>query len=287
MMALADQVCAKLLQVGGAYMDNVLVQHVGVHPENRFGGLLTSARVYVNLQKVRSRGWSASKLAGARAIEVKDGLEGEKQRQINVKIAAASDGMLPVPPANGATIRVLSVASSHTACSLRCINAGCKPPPGFDDVVDANGRLSKDKVIERHPSYADPLENGIRWTIITRATEAACPRIAEFLQEAGNEEHGTEQRQSKLETMMEIQSKAVHHEEVHGCVAWSRIAKQVPYRILRSFEYYCCLYVEASLLAASLLAKKKCANLRFVACELARSASSRACALAATSAREL
>ena len=204
---------------------------VGFHPDNRFGGGLDPTTVYEVLKAVAMRGWSWPKVAAARAFEVSDGGEGEKEREINRVVAEKSDGALPI--INPSDVQILAVGCTHNAASLRCVIGKGKPPAEFidhewfRDIVDADGHISRDKCLEKFPSYKAPLERGIRWAVVRREVAKAFPRLALFLQEAGNTEHGAEQHISNIDVMCDIHAKSLRNIALHKEPRWANIAKEV------------------------------------------------------------
>ena len=225
-MAEADAAMRKLTAQGLAYLFRPRAQGTGVHPDNRWESGLEPADVYEVIRKIMARGWSDAKVAGARAFEVATGEKGELQRNFNAKLCTGSNGAIPTIQKED--IQILTVSCSHNAASLRCIKFGGVPPcpDGFEDLVDASGALSEAKILEKYPSYANVLRDGLEFVVVRKEVEVVCPRFPLFLQEAGNAEHGGENKLTKLQAMLEIHSKALRDRDMHGAENWNRISKQ-------------------------------------------------------------
>ena len=65
-----------------------------------------------------------------------------------------------------------------------------------------------EKVIAASPAIAEALESGLQWTTIRKEVADAFPNLPTFLAECGNAGHNTEQRQTKLQTLMALHRKS-------------------------------------------------------------------------------
>ena len=83
------------------------------------------------------------------------------------------------------------------------------------------------RFVEKFPSYKAPLERGLRWAVVRREVAKAFPRLALFLQEAGNTEHGAEQHISKIDVMCDTHAKSLRNIALHKELRWASIAKEV------------------------------------------------------------
>ena len=230
MLAKADHIMSTLDAAGLAYFSTPSIESVAPHPDNRWGAGVDPADVYSLIQKIGVRGFSESKTSGARAFEVSTGEAGVQERKFVCDLAEKSNGS--IPEYKGADIHMLTVASSHNAAGLRCIKLGGKPckietteEKVYEDVLDEQGCLSEKKVVQKWPSYAGALAAGIRFHVIRREVAVHCPRLAGFLQEAGNQEHGAENTTTKLQAMFAIHKKAMQQGTLTP-ETWKSIAKQ-------------------------------------------------------------
>lgn len=57
------------------------------------------------------------------------------------------------------------------------------------------------------PPIQQALDEGLEWTFVRKEVVLAVPGIREFLSECGNASHGTEQRQTLIQTMLQCHSK--------------------------------------------------------------------------------
>ena len=226
-MANADHLTKQCIDDGCAYVDYFNIHRTGFHPDNRFTTGLLATGVWRVIQETAPRGWSDYKVELARAFEVANGPKGDGQRKTNVETAVSSDNMLPaIDPDN---LWILGVGCTHTGASLRCIDK-CAMPPAEDEfwenLKQPDGRLSKEMFLEKYPSYKAPLERGMKWTVFRKIVEEKCPRFPAYLQEAGNTEHGTEQRVSILALCFEAHRRGSQLDKGSGA-PWDVISKEL------------------------------------------------------------
>ncbi|CAK0908121.1 unnamed protein product [Prorocentrum cordatum] len=205
----ADKICSLLLEHGLAYRQHCDVAHVGVHSDNRGGVGVEVCNVHKVLLRVVRQGWSKVEVAAARCFEMPPGARGAAQWKFNQDLAVAPDGYL-APFSNEGQLRFLTVA-------------------GYGSLTDevetsAGNRVSRDKVLQLAPSFAEPLDHGIDFLCIKHQVESYCPELAGFLQVAGNSGHDTEQAPSKIATMLSIHKRAAAQQKLVGSVDWSRLA---------------------------------------------------------------
>ena len=81
-------------------------------------------------------------------------------------------------------------------CWLNCALLGAKCTKDTER-FRIDGYISKEKLIELVPGYAEPLRTGLNWLVFRWQLEAAVPRLARFLQSAGNKSHGVERKQTR------------------------------------------------------------------------------------------
>eukprot|EP00959_Pyramimonas_sp_CCMP1952_P282244 5899341-Pyramimonas_sp.AAC.1 len=58
------------------------------------------------------------------------------------------------------------------------------------DISDASGRISMARICERQPSFKEPLERGLRHSVISSLLVARCPELMKLLAQSGNAGHG-------------------------------------------------------------------------------------------------
>ena len=203
MMALADALCEELRRKNLAKVERRSNDSLLFHPSNRFGAGLEPVDVWNLLKETAPRGFSWHKVKLARACQILPGNLGSDQLETNRAVAKKSGGLLPEP---NSMASACAVACTHTVHTLKVIDHECKPPeddPFWTGLLREDGRLSKEKFLEKFPSYREPLEIGLSWFISNPEVELKCPRWAGFLQEAGNADHGVERRVTNLALCME------------------------------------------------------------------------------------
>ena len=184
MMSDADEICRKLRADDLGYDAWPRLSSVGFHPSNRFDTGLDTAHVFNLIEIIAPRGLSVTTVESkAKTFEVAAGAAGDEQREVNKNAAIASNGSLPM--INEADLQVLTVATSHTQAGFRCIEAGVRAPdnePGksfnWDEVCDQHHCISKEKFLDRYPSYAPVFAGkGIKVFVIKREVEEQCPKL--------------------------------------------------------------------------------------------------------------
>ena len=92
-------------------------------------------------------------------------------------------------------------------CWLNCALLGAKCTKDTER-FSIDGHISKEKLIELVPGYAEPLRTGLNWLVFRWQLEAAVPRLAKFLQSAGNKSHGVERKPTRMQRLFQLHSMA-------------------------------------------------------------------------------
>ena len=194
------------------------------------------------LQWIVRQGWSAEEVKGARAIEVAPGEVGQSQVQFNANLATASDGLLAPP---GFSTRALSVSCSHTNAGLRAIQNGCKSK--HQDLVNIGGCLSVAGIVDKSPGFEMPLKEGMEWLVFRSVVDLNVPGFASMMQESGNASHGVERTQTKVQTLLQIWSKAKQNIAMFNDPKWDDITRVIEYTrpLLQDQVRDMCTFVEA------------------------------------------
>ncbi|CAK0904006.1 unnamed protein product, partial [Prorocentrum cordatum] len=202
----AERIVKMLVSSGLAYVNRCQCVNVGTHNQNRDGTGLDVEKVHQLILLICNQGWVWEEVRNAWAFELPPGEEGDEQYRFNVALAESADGYL-APWTDKNMLRFLSVTSSHTIAGIRCVKCrfGSK---SLQDAISTDGRVSRDRVYDLAPSYLEPVDNGMDWTIIRHEVATACPLLPHFLQEPGNAGHGTQQLFSKIQTLLRIHSRA-------------------------------------------------------------------------------
>ena len=210
MSAKCDEFCAKLEEEGMAYHAPQWIHGVAAHADNRGGVGLEPTGVWKLIELHAPRGWSWNQVSAARAVEMPPGRDGDRHRAKNEEIARQSNGL--IPEVRGQELSIVALTKTHTSSTLRAIDRQSAPPkeiPFWRELVQEDGRLSKEKFLEKYPSYIDPVRNGLNWLVIKHEVMQDCPRFAEYVMEAGNLDHDTTTRETTFQLMNDCHRKLI------------------------------------------------------------------------------
>ncbi len=203
---------ATLLEIlhrkGFAYVEQVKPRFVGTMPCNIHYEMLDPLNVHVLLDLISGKGFDPSLPKGL-AQEIGPNDEGHAIRMKNCELVARSGGLLSKIDAE--ELRIGACGASHTTSMLRLVDAAVGetiPSVAGCERISHNGFVSKSRVLERCPSLAQPVADGILYTIIRWQICAECPLLMETLSEAQNAEHDTFRKETTWQTMLNIHGKA-------------------------------------------------------------------------------
>ncbi len=184
-------------------------------------GHLIPIDVHDLLLCICNSGWSWKECAGALASEIPASEMGQQWRAANQQLAEKSDGFLA--PYNPDLLEILTGRGSHTTAAVRAYKLGCK---GIHDEVCNEGMISKHKILDKEPSMAEPLEKGMKYTVIKKEIVVACPRLMEILSRTGNASHGVARTQTALQGCKRVLTLAVSKQLASGRDdVWDDVAK--------------------------------------------------------------
>ena len=95
-------------------------------------------------------------------------------RDFNVRLAKGSGGLLP-PVSDPSEFEIATVRCSHTNATLRISQLGARALS--KEYADETGHISMARIVERQPSFKEPLEKGLRFTVISGALVIRCPGL--------------------------------------------------------------------------------------------------------------
>ena len=197
-----------LRQRGFVYVEQVHHRYVGTLPCNRNYEMLDPLNVHLLLELISGKGFDPSLPKGL-AQEIGPNDEGHAIRRKNSELVERSGGMLSQISAE--ELRIGACGASHTTSLLRLVDAAEGeriPSVAGCERISHNGFVSKSRVLERCPSLAQPVADGILYTIIRWQICAECPLLMETLSEAQNAEHDTFRKETTWQTMLNIHGKA-------------------------------------------------------------------------------
>ena len=185
-------------------------EHVAVHKDNRSGGGAEAYDVQTLLVMLSTQGWSSDETHGAMASEMAP--RGYKMRadqvSFNKDLAYHSDGHLP--PFYEDQTKILAFACTHTVTAIKSAKMGVKPTDASGNKeMCKDGKLSQALLLERAPSFQEPLQKGVFFTVIRWEIEEEVPELIEILMEAGNAGHHVERVLTDLQTCLQLWRKAM------------------------------------------------------------------------------
>ena len=150
-------------------------RYILCHPKNRAGFMLNGFNAHANGSKVKRIGANREELHGAVVIELSP-FTAVKKMQIdaNIKIAAASNRMIPAP--TGEEL-YMSIGTGHMVCFCRAANAGCSTP--FKNIQNDEGVISSES-LKKDAEFKVMLEVGWPFDILPWQVEVTWPTLPEF-----------------------------------------------------------------------------------------------------------
>ena len=149
---------------------------VGVHPQNRDGLMLNAADVHQLLDSISQVGFVPARI-DAIAVEIGD----EEHRVYNQRLVDAAGGALGTMDSK--LLKVLSLSASHTNFVLRLV--ACAARHDSPD-LSVNGLLSLQQVRARDSVFAEHVEQGLSWRVISKEVAEAFPKILQLIQASQN-----------------------------------------------------------------------------------------------------
>lgn len=190
--------CSVLQEHGLLYEVRVHSKYVGVHPLNRDGCGVNARGVHDLINNISHIGfdWGAVK---ALAVEV-DNTSAASVLEFNRKLVASSQGALaPIEE----PIRFVSLEGSHTNQALRCFHYQCSHS---SEMLTESGKLSTHKLQLRDAAFADAVQNGLTWRVVSGSVISAFPAMAFVLQAAGNAAGQISQGESEMQLLRRVHS---------------------------------------------------------------------------------
>lgn len=202
------------------------VKHVSkicVHPANREGAGLVPIDVQDLLKKFAEKGYNPM-LWEAFGARIPNGPVGASWVEKNIELIAASDGLLA--PMDPDVVDVATGRGSHGSAALRLAEFGGRSI--HPELADANGMVSKAKLIELQPSWEEPLKNGLLYKVIPGELELEVPGLLACLSRVGNASHDVFRVQTALQMCARIHSIIASKERIkgHGAIDLDQVARQ-------------------------------------------------------------
>lgn len=189
------------------------IHHVGkagTHPDNREKTMLVPIDAHDLLLRFQEDGYDPSLWDGM-AVTIPEGKIGEQWRMANEKLVRESEGLLADMDAS--SLEILTGRGSHSTAALRCALYGSASP--HDKLCDAHGRVSKSVLLQHQPSWQQPLEQGLMYTIFPGELEVEVPGLLAALSRMGNAHHDVFRQKTTLQMCNRIHAllKSKTHEK--------------------------------------------------------------------------
>ena len=136
-------------------------------------------------------------------------------------MAKGSDGLLPFGAPR--ELEIATVRCSHTNATLRIVNGAARALNV--DYADEAGRISSARIVERQPSFKEPLEKGLHFTVISAALVLKCPGLMKFLATSGNADHGTARQATTVQRAKRVWGFACKQKALDTPEAWKVVER--------------------------------------------------------------
>ena len=143
-------------------------------------------------------------------------------RAFNVKLAQGSDGLSPMIH-DPSELEVATVRCSHTTATHRIINGAARAVN--EEYADDRGRISAARIVERQPSFAEPLERGLLFNVIAGELVIQCPDLMGLMATSGNSDHGTARVATTVQRLKRVMSTAVKQKSLDTAADWDVVEK--------------------------------------------------------------
>ena len=127
----------------------------------------------------------------------------EGVRAFNVRLQEQSDGLLPKID-DPTTLNIATVRCSHTTALLRCLIFPTKSM--HKELAGNDGNISTARILEAQPSFRQPMEVGLQYTVIAHELVEACPGLMKFLATTGNAGHHTARVATTVQKLKRVHS---------------------------------------------------------------------------------
>ena len=210
--AFGAQMRTYLLDNDLAYYEGLHHDNVCVDIDNREGEMLIAIKVRKLLAIIARKGWNVEETRMALLRELpRDPERLSLYLRKNKELIDRSDNLLA--PIQTELLRGATGAGSHTTAVLKLV-AACKKGrfpicEGIDDHLGHEGFLAQHLILQQCPSLEEPMNVGIRYFVVRSQIADKCPALMRILSEADNAKHSNYQKESALQTMMNIHRRAV------------------------------------------------------------------------------
>jgi hypothetical protein len=129
------------------------------------------------------------------ALRIPAGEAGIKWRQQNVNLVTGADGLLA--PITTDSIDLVTGRGSHGTAALRLAKFGGRSV--HPQLAGPDGQVSLNKLLEKQPSWREPIEKGLCYRCLPGELELAVPGLLACLSRGGNASHDVYRQQTVLQ----------------------------------------------------------------------------------------
>ena len=166
----------KLEEHGHFYKMQIHSRHVGCHPQNRDGSGINAIDVHELLDDILGSGFVLDRV-NAIAVEVSK----DEELTWNKNMVLQMGGQLGT--LDESQLKVLSLAGSHTNFVCRIID---QQIPHEGSTVTSEGKLSKELLARHDEAFAEAVQNGYQWRVLSKHVALQLPEILSLVQRMGN-----------------------------------------------------------------------------------------------------
>ena len=191
-----------------------------VHRQNRDGYGCAPQDVHELLNDILLSGWDEAQV---RAICTE--VEPSDLETVSFNKRLASGGLAPV---EDNTVRYASLSASHTNQVLRLFTYGCEHPEGPEEILQ-NGRLCTNRLRDKDPKFAEAVEHGLQWTVLSSSVVREFGSLPALIQQSMNTTSQLQRREGELQLARRLHNlwKTMVVTKPDGAVAFQELKQKI------------------------------------------------------------
>ena len=182
MVGLRDKSYERLVHFGLAEVKVCSFGDTGFHPWNRSNTAIVPTKVSAKVMRFYQMGFSLTECAKSVSVQRRPGPVGDKHESANIEIINAAGGVL-APVKKEGSLSQFSLTCNHTCQAVRAASAGAVHT---DPVIAPNGYISLPVMMNRDPTIAQAITNGMPWLQLHWQVEEMFPDVIRIIIEADN-----------------------------------------------------------------------------------------------------
>ena len=207
-VSIEQTILAILFSTGMAVASTrICSRHVGVHKCNRYGFGVSWARFHRLGQKIMRLGFSWNACSNIICIE-DDGDNENHEFTMNMQRSSEGYGKQ-----KRHELKYFSLGGGHLNQLFVALEDGV---PSSIPSISIDGRMSKQKVMQKHPAWGEAFVDGLIWTSLNKDLPKLYPTLCNLIQRARNAVSQTHSSETIIELILEIVSLATDMEKKTG-----------------------------------------------------------------------